>query len=56
MVLVIIAGICLPINIYLFVSIEYELSEKKTYNVSLGDKSFNYCCYISLWSSYFKIN
>ncbi|WP_339055256.1 hypothetical protein KSU07_08250 [Fusobacterium animalis] len=29
MVLVIIAGICLPISIYLFVSIEYELSEKK---------------------------
>jgi len=27
--LVIIAGICLPISIYLFVSIEYELSEKK---------------------------
>lgn len=28
--LVIIAGICLPISIYLFVSIEYELSEKRS--------------------------
>ncbi|WP_261790570.1 hypothetical protein [Fusobacterium nucleatum] len=40
MVLVIIAGICLLISIYLFVSAEYELSEKRSLPCLFGQQIF----------------